>query len=170
MTERTTDAYEGAREKIRRFINASSVDEILISWLEHHANIVPWQMLCARKGAKLKVAPVDDSGQIILSEYERLITHRTKLISFTQVANALGTITPAAEMIEIAHRHGVPVVLDGDQGVLHMRVDVQALKPDFYVFSGHKMFGHTGIGVVYGGSAYCPQGCGLLGRRRTRRW
>ncbi len=177
LAARATDAYEGAREKIRRFINASSVDEIiyvrgttegmnliantfgeqnvgegdeiLISWLEHHANIVPWQMLCARKGAKLKVAPVDDSGQIILSEYERLITPRTKLISFTQVSNALGTITPAAEMIEIAHRRGVPVVLDGAQGVLHMRVDVQALKPDFYVFSGHKMFGPTGIGVVY---------------------
>lgn len=178
LAGRATDAYEGAREKIRRFINASSTDEIvyvrgategmnliantfgeqnvgegdeiLISWLEHHANIVPWQMLCARKGAKLKVAPVDDSGQVILSEYERLITPRTKLISFTQVSNALGTITPAAEMIEIAHRHGVPVVLDGAQGVLHMRVDVQTLKPDFYVFSGHKMFGPTGIGVVYG--------------------
>ncbi len=185
LAGRATDAYEGAREKIRRFINASSVDEIiyvrgttegmnliantfgeqnvgegdeiLISWLEHHANIVPWQMLCARKGAKLKVAPVDDSGQIILSEYERLITPRTKLISFTQVSNALGTITPAAEMIEIAHRHGVPVVLDGAQGVLHMRVDVQALKPDFYVFSGHKMFGPTGIGVVYGRSELLEQ-------------
>lgn len=178
LAGRATDAYEGAREKIRRFINASSTDEIvyvrgategmnliantfgeqnvcegdeiLISCLEHHANIVPWQMLCARKGAKLKVAPVDDSGQVILSEYERLITPRTKLISFTQVSNALGTITPAAEMIEIAHRHGVPVVLDGAQGVLHMRVDVQSLKPDFFVFSGHKMFGPTGIGVVYG--------------------
>ena len=178
LAGRATDAYEGAREKIRRFVNASSSDEIvyvrgategmnliantygeqnvgegdeiLISWLEHHANIVPWQMLCARKGAKLKVAPVDDTGQVILSEYERLITPRTKLISFTQVSNALGTITPAAEMIEIAHRHGVPVVLDGAQGVLHMRVDVQQLKPDFYVFSGHKMFGPTGIGVVYG--------------------
>ncbi len=185
LAGRATDAYEGAREKIRRFINAPSVDEIiyvrgttegmnliantfgeqnvgegdeiLISWLEHHANIVPWQMLCARKGAKLKVAPVDDSGQIILSEYERLITPRTKLISFTQVSNALGTITPAAEMIEIAHRHGVPVVLDGAQGVLHMRVDVQALKPDFYVFSGHKMFGPTGIGVVYGRSELLEQ-------------
>ena len=178
LAGRATDAYEGAREKIRRFLNASSTDEIiyvrgategmnllantfgeqnvgegdevLISWLEHHANIVPWQMLCARKGAKLKVAPVDDSGQIILSEYERLITPRTKLISFTQVSNALGTITPAAEMIEIAHRHGVQVVLDGAQGVLHMRVDVQKLDPDFYVFSGHKMFGPTGIGAVYG--------------------
>ena len=178
LAGRATDAYEGAREKIRRFVNASSSDEIvyvrgategmnliantygeqnvgegdeiLISWLEHHANIVPWQMLGARKGARIKVAPVDDTGQVILSEYERLIPPRTKLISFTQVSNALGTITPAAEMIEIAHRHGVPVVLDGAQGVLHMRVDVQQLKPDFYVFSGHKMFGPTGIGVVYG--------------------
>lgn len=178
LAGRATDAYEGARDKIRRFLNARSADEIvfvrgategmnllantfgeqkvgegdeiLISWLEHHANIVPWQMLCQRKGAKLKVAPVDDSGQIILSEFERLITPRTKLISFTQVSNALGTITPAAEMIEIAHRHGVPVILDGAQGVLHMQVDVQQLDPDFYVFSGHKMFAPTGIGAVYG--------------------
>lgn len=178
LAGRSTDAYEGAREKIRKFINAKTADEIvyvrgtteginliantfgeqnvcegdeiLISNLEHHANTVPWQMLCNRKGATLKVVPVDDTGQIILSEFERLISPRTKLISFTQVSNALGTITPAAEMIEIAHRHGVPVVLDGAQGVLHMTVDVQTLDPDFYVFSGHKMFAPLGIGVVYG--------------------
>ncbi len=178
LAGRATDAYEGARGKVRRFLNAPSSDdivwvrgtteginllantfgeervcegdEVLISWLEHHANIVPWQMLCRRKGATLKVAPVDDTGQIILSEFERLITPRTKVISFTQVSNALGTITPAKEMIAIAHRHGVPVVIDGAQGVLHMPVDVQDLDCDFYVFSGHKMFAPTGIGAVYG--------------------
>ena len=125
-------------------------DEVLISHLEHHANIVPWQMLCQRKGATLRVAPVDDTGQIILSEYERLITPRTKIIAFTHVSNALGTVTPVKAMVEIAHRHGVPVVIDGAQGVLHMPVDVQDLDCDFYVFSGHKMFAPTGIGVVYG--------------------
>ena len=178
LAGRSTDAYEGARDKVRRFLNAPSADEIvwvrgtteginllantfgeqrvcegdevLISWLEHHANIVPWQMLCQRKGATLKVAPVDDTGQIILSEFERLITTRTKIISFTQVSNALGTITPAKEMIAIAHRHGVPVIIDGAQGVLHMPVDVQDLDCDFYVFSGHKMFAPTGIGAVFG--------------------
>jgi len=178
LAGRATDAYEGAREKVRDFINAPSAkeviwvrgtteginliantygeqnvgegDEVLISWLEHHANIVPWQMLCRRKGATLKVAPVDDTGQIILSEYERLITPRTKIISFTHVSNALGTITPAKEMIEIAHRHDVPVVIDGAQGILHMPVDVQDLGCDFYVFSGHKMFAPLGIGVVWG--------------------
>lgn len=178
LAGRATDAYEGARDKVRGFLNAASADdivwvrgtteginllantigeqrvcegdEVLISWLEHHANIVPWQMLCQRKGAVLKVAPVDDTGQIILSEYERLITPRTKLISFTQVSNALGTITPAAAMVEIAHRHDVPVIIDGAQGVPHTKVDVQALDCDFYVFSGHKMFAPTGIGAVYG--------------------
>ncbi len=182
LAGRATDAYEGARDKVRAFINAPSADEVVwvrgttegmnllantigeqrvgegdevvISWLEHHANIVPWQMLCRRKGATLKVAPVDDTGQVILSEFERLITDRTKLVSFTQVSNALGTITPAKEMIEIAHRHEVPVILDGAQGILHMPVDVQELGCDFYVFSGHKMFAPTGIGVVWGKSEF----------------
>ncbi len=177
LAGRATDAYEGARDKVRQFINAPSADdivwvrgtteginlvantfgeqevcegdEVLISHLEHHANIVPWQMLCQRKGATLRVAPVDDTGQIILSEYERLITPRTKIIAFTHVSNALGTVTPVKAMVEIAHRHGVPVVIDGAQGVLHMPVDVQDLDCDFYVFSGHKMFAPTGIGVVY---------------------
>ncbi len=178
LAARATDAYEGAREKVRRFVNASSAreivfvrgateginliaqswgrrniqkdDEIVITWLEHHANIVPWQMLCSEKGAKLRVAPVDDSGQILLDEYEKLLGPKTRLVSITQVSNALGVVTPAAKMIEIAHRYGATVLLDGAQSVSHMRVDVQALDCDFFVFSGHKVFGPTGIGVVYG--------------------
>ncbi|HNZ57060.1 MAG TPA: family 2A encapsulin nanocompartment cargo protein cysteine desulfurase [Methylophilaceae bacterium] len=178
LAARATDAYEDARETVRRFINAPSVDnivfvrgtteainlvaktwgkkhigegdEILISHLEHHANIVPWQQLCQETGAKLKVAPVDDSGQVLLAEYQKLLTSRVKLVSFTQVSNALGTVTPAAEMIQMAHRAGAKVLLDGAQSVSHMRTDVQALDPDFFVFSGHKVFGPTGIGALYG--------------------
>jgi cysteine desulfurase/selenocysteine lyase len=178
LAARSTDAYEAAREKVRRFINASSVeeivfvrgtteainlvaqswgrrniepgDEIIVTWLEHHANIVPWQQLAAEKGAKLRVAPVDDDGQIILEEYEKLFNSHTKIASFTQVSNALGTVTPAREMVEIAHRHGALALVDGAQSVSHMRADVQALDADFFVFSGHKVFGPTGIGVVYG--------------------
>lgn len=178
LAARATDAYEDARESVRRFINAPSVDnivfvrgtteainlvaktwgkkhlgagdEVLISHLEHHANIVPWQQLCLETGAKLKVAPVDDSGQVILEEYQKLLTSRTKLVSFTQVSNALGTVTPAKEMIAMAHHAGAKVLLDGAQSVSHMRSDVQALNPDFFVFSGHKVFGPTGIGALYG--------------------
>jgi cysteine desulfurase/selenocysteine lyase len=178
LAARATDAYEAAREKSRRFINASSTneiifvrgtteginliaqaygrrnvkkgDEILITWLEHHANIVPWQMLCAETGAILKVAPVDDKGQVRLDEYEKLLSRRTRIVSFTLVANAIGTVTPAKDMIEMAHRLGACVVADGAQAVSHMPVDVQALGCDFFVFSGHKVFGPTGIGVVYG--------------------
>lgn len=178
LAARATDAYEGAREKVRGFLNAGSVneivfvrgtteainlvaqswgrqnikagDEIVITWLEHHANIVPWQMLCAEKGAVLRVAPVDDNGQVILEAYEKLLSSRTKLVSFTQVSNALGTITPAKQMIEMAHRHGAKVLLDGAQSVSHMRADVQALNCDWFVFSGHKVFGPTGIGALYG--------------------
>ncbi len=178
LAARATDAYEAAREKVRRFLNASTVreiifvrgateginlvaqswgrqnirkdDEIVITWLEHHANIVPWQMLCAEKGARLRVAPVDDTGQILLDEYTKLVGPRTRLVSLPQVSNALGTITPAREMIEIAHRHGAKVLLDGAQAVSHMAVDVQLLDCDFYVLSGHKIFGPTGIGAVYG--------------------
>jgi cysteine desulfurase / selenocysteine lyase len=124
-------------------------DEILVTALEHHANIVPWQQLCAEKGARLRVAPVDDRGQVILEEYEKLLGPKTKIVSFTQVSNALGTITPAKEMIEMAHRHGALVLLDGAQAVSHMPVDVQALGCDFFVFSGHKVFGPTGIGAVF---------------------
>jgi cysteine desulfurase/selenocysteine lyase len=180
LAARATDAYEAAREKVRRFLNASAPreiifvrgateginlvaqswgrhnvhqgDEIVITWLEHHANIVPWQMLCAEKGARLRVAPVDDTGQVILEEYEKLLNPKTRLVSVAQVSNALGTVTPVTEMIESAHRHGAIVLVDGAQAVSHMRADVQALNCDFYVLSGHKMFAPTGIGAVYGKS------------------
>jgi cysteine desulfurase/selenocysteine lyase len=178
LAARATDAYESAREKTRRFLNASSTreivfvrgtteginlvaqawgrrnvqkdDEVVITWLEHHANIVPWQQLCSEKGARLRVAPVNDRGEVILEEYEKLLGPRTRIVSFSQVSNALGTITPAREMVEMAHRHGARVLVDGAQAVSHMRVDVQALGCDFYVFSGHKIFAPTGIGAVYG--------------------
>jgi cysteine desulfurase / selenocysteine lyase len=180
LAARATDAFESAREKTRRFLNAGSVreivfvrgateainlvaqswgrrnvqkdDEIVITWLEHHANIVPWQMLCAEKGARLRVAPVDDTGQVRLDEFEKLLGPKTRLVSIAQVSNALGTVTPVDAMIEAAHRHGARVLVDGAQAVSHMRVDVQALNCDFYVFSGHKVFAPTGIGVVYGKS------------------
>jgi cysteine desulfurase/selenocysteine lyase len=178
LAARATDAYEGARETTRKFLNAPSTseivfvrgateginliantfgkrhvergDEIIVTHLEHHANIVPWQMLCREVGATLRVAPVDDRGDVILEAYERLFCSRTKLVAFTQVSNAIGTVTPAAEMIAIAHRWGATVVLDGAQAVSHMPVDVQALDCDFYVFSGHKVFAPTGIGAVFG--------------------
>ena len=178
LAARSTDAYEAAREKTRRFIGAGSTeeiifvrgateginlvaqswgrrnvgegDEIVVTWLEHHANIVPWQQLCAAVGARLRVAPVDDSGQVILEEYEKLIGPRTRLVALTQVSNALGTVTPVTEMVAIAHRHGARVLVDGAQAVSHMRVDVKALDCDFYVFSGHKVFAPTGIGAVFG--------------------
>ena len=176
LAARATDAYEGARESVRRFLNARSVnevvfvrgateainlvaqswgrrnveagDEILITWLEHHANIVPWQMLAKEKGARLRVAPVDDDGQILLDEYEKLISSRTKIVALPQVSNALGTVTPAKLMIDMAHRRGVKVLLDGAQSVSHMAVDLQELDCDFFVFSGHKVFAPTGIGAV----------------------
>ncbi|MES2908813.1 MAG: family 2A encapsulin nanocompartment cargo protein cysteine desulfurase [Pseudomonadota bacterium] len=178
LAARATDAYEGAREISRRFLNARSVnevvfvrgtteainlvakswgrenigkdDEIVITHLEHHANIVPWQQLVAETGAKLRVAPVDDSGQVILDEYAKLLNSRTKLVSLTQVSNALGTITPAGEMVRLAHAVGARVLVDGAQSVSHLRADVQALDCDWFVFSGHKIFGPTGIGVLYG--------------------
>jgi cysteine desulfurase / selenocysteine lyase len=178
LAARATDAYEDARTKVTHFLNASSSkeivfvrgateainlvaqawgrrhinkgDEIVISWIEHHANIVPWQMLCAEKGACLRVAPVDDDGQILLDEYEKLLNPKTRLVSFTQVSNALGTMTPAYQMVQMAHRYGARVLLDGAQAVSHMPIDVQSLDCDFYVFSGHKVFAPTGIGVLYG--------------------
>ncbi|MES2777673.1 MAG: family 2A encapsulin nanocompartment cargo protein cysteine desulfurase [Bacteroidota bacterium] len=178
LAARATDAYESAREKVRQFINAGSVneiifvrgtteainlvakswgeqnlvagDEIILSHLEHHANIVPWQQLAAKKGLKIKVIPVDDDGQLLLGEYAKLLGPKVKLVSFTQVSNALGTITPAKQIIEMAHNAGAKVLLDGAQSVSHMRVDLQQLNPDWFVFSGHKVFGPTGIGVVYG--------------------
>lgn len=178
LAARATDAYEGARQKVARFINAPSVDEIVftrgttesinlvaatfglkhvgegdeivITHLEHHANIVPWQQLALARGAKLRVAPVDDRGVVLLEEYGKLLNGRTKLVSFTQVSNALGTVTPAKEMVEMAKRVGATVVVDGAQSVSHMKVDVQSLGADFFVFSGHKLFGPTGIGVLWG--------------------
>lgn len=178
LAARATDAYEAAREKSRAFLNAGSTneivfvrgtteainlvakswgaqnieagDEIIVTHLEHHANIVPWQQLCAAKGAVLRVAPVDDSGQILLDRYEALFSSKTKLVSLTQVSNALGTVTPAQQMVAIAHRHGAKVLVDGAQSVSHMATDVQRLDCDWFVFSGHKVFGPTGIGVLYG--------------------
>ncbi len=178
LAARATDAYEKARDTVAHFMNASSSseivfvrgtteainlvaqswgqqnigagDEIVITWLEHHANIVPWKQLCDLTGATLRVVPVDDDGQVLLGEYQKLLTTRTKLVSFTQVSNALGTVTPAKEMIAMAHRVGARVLLDGAQSVSHLRVDVQALDCDWFVFSGHKIFGPTGIGVLYG--------------------
>ena len=125
-------------------------DEIVITHLEHHANIVPWQQLALAKGAKLRVAPVDDRGVVLLEEYNKLLNGRTKLVSFTQVSNALGTVTPAKEMVDMAKRVGARVLVDGAQSVSHMKVDVQQLGADFFVFSGHKLFGPTGIGVLWG--------------------
>jgi cysteine desulfurase / selenocysteine lyase len=178
LAARATDAYEDARTKVAHFLNASSSkeivfvrgateainlvaqawgrrhinkgDEIVISWIEHHANIVPWQMLCAEKGACLRVAPVDDDGQILLDEYEKLLNPKTRLVSFAHVSNALGTMTPAHQMVQMAHRYGARVLVDGAQAVSHMPTDVQSLDCDFYVFSGHKVFAPTGIGVLYG--------------------
>ena len=178
LAARSTDAFEAAREKARRFLNASSSneivfvrgateainlvaqawgrrnigkdDEIVITWLEHHANIVPWQMLAAEKGARLRVAPVDDRGEVIPEAYEKLLNPRTRLVSITQVSNALGTVNPVKEMVAQAHRHGARTLVDGAQSVPHMRVDMLDLDTDFFVFSGHKVFGPTGIGVLYG--------------------
>ncbi|MDQ0586301.1 cysteine desulfurase/selenocysteine lyase [Variovorax paradoxus] len=178
LAARATDAYEGARERVRLFLNAPEVeevifvrgtteainlvakswggqhvgegDEIIVSNLEHHANIVPWQQLAAAKGAKLRVIPVDDSGQVLLDEYRKLLNDRTKIVAVTQVSNALGTVVPVKEIVELAHRAGARALVDGAQSVSHMRVDVQDIGADFFVFSGHKVFGPTGIGVVWG--------------------
>ena len=178
LAARATDAYEGARETVRRFIGASSAeeivfvrgtteainlvakswgaknispgDEIIVSHLEHHANIVPWQQLAAEKGAKIRVIPVDDSGQVLLEDYQRLLNGRTKIVAVTQVSNALGTVVPVKEIVDLAHRAGALALVDGAQSVSHMRVDVRALDADFFVFSGHKIFGPTGIGALYG--------------------
>jgi len=178
LAARATDAYEGARETVRRFIGASSTeeiifvrgtteainlvakswgaknigpgDEIIVSHLEHHANIVPWQQLAAEKGAKIRVIPVDDSGQVLLEDYQRLLNDKTKIVSVTQVSNALGTVVPVKQIVDLAHRAGARALVDGAQSVSHMRVDVRELDADFFVFSGHKIFGPTGIGVVYG--------------------
>jgi len=181
LAARATDAYEDARDKVRGFLNAARKDEIVfvrggteainlvaqawgrknigpgdeivLTWLEHHANIVPWYRLCEEKGARLRIAPVDDRGQILLHEYARLLGPKTKLVSLTHVSNALGTITPAHEMVAMAHAAGALALVDGAQAVSHMPVDVQSLGCDFYVFSGHKVFAPTGIGALYGRKA-----------------
>ncbi|HOW08283.1 MAG TPA: cysteine desulfurase [Bacteroidales bacterium] len=178
MSDMTSEAYENARETVRSFINASlreeiiftsgttgsinsiafsfgerfvkEGDEILVSNLEHHANIVPWQMMCERKGAKLKVIPVNDNGEIIFDEYLKLLSARTKIVAVTQVSNALGTIVPVNDIIEAAHAQNIPVLVDGAQGIQHGTTDVKLMDCDFYAFSGHKIYGPTGIGVLYG--------------------
>ncbi len=178
LSQLATNKFEETREKVRKFINASSVkeiiftkgatdsinlfassfgrkfisegDEIIITQMEHHANIVPWQMLCEANKAVLKYIPIDDNGELILSDLEKLITPKTKLISFLHVSNSLGTINPAKEIISIAHKHGIKVLLDGAQSIQHSKVDVRDLDADFFVFSGHKIYGPTGTGVLYG--------------------
>ena len=178
LSMKATTAYEGAREKVRRFINAGDAkecifvrgateginlvmhgygrkfvgagDEVVVSAMEHHANIVPWQMLCEEKGARLRVIPMNDAGELLLDEYDALLNERTKIVAVAHISNALGTINPVKEMITTAHKHGVPVLLDGAQSAQHLTVDVQDLDCDFFVLSGHKMFAPTGSGVVYG--------------------
>ena len=181
LSETATAAYEGARLKVQRFINAKEAreviytrgttdsinlvmhgygrafigagDEIIVSQLEHHSNIVPWQMLCEEKGAKLRVIPCNDAGELLLDDYRKLFNSHTKLVAITHVSNALGTINPVKGMIATAHEHGVPVLIDGAQAIPHMKVDVQDLDCDFYAFSAHKMCGPTGIGILYGKAA-----------------
>jgi cysteine desulfurase / selenocysteine lyase len=178
LSEIATEAHEVAREKVRAFLNAASTreivftrnsteginlvahafgrwrvaagDEVVISAMEHHSNIVPWQLLCEERGAHLRVAPIDDSGALILEQLEALLTPRTKLLSVTHMSNALGTINPIATIVKMAHVRGVPVLVDGSQAAYHMPVDVRALDCDFYVATGHKLYGPTGIGVLYG--------------------
>ncbi|HRP97574.1 MAG TPA: cysteine desulfurase [Rhodocyclaceae bacterium] len=180
LSQEATDAYEGARDTVQRFVNAAcreeivfvrgtteainlvansygsrfvAGDEIVITHMEHHSNIVPWQLACERSGAVLRVAPVDDHGELELDAFERLLGPRTRLVALTHVSNALGTINPVRELVARAHAHGAAVLLDGAQAVPHLRPDVQALDCDFYAFSGHKLYGPTGIGVLYGKAA-----------------
>jgi cysteine desulfurase/selenocysteine lyase len=178
LSAEATDAYDAARQRVRRFLNAAEArevifvrgateainlvaatfgrahvragDEIVISEMEHHSNIVPWQMLCEEKGARLRVIPITDAGELRLDEYERLLGARTRIVAVTHVSNALGTINPVDQIVRLAHERGIAVLIDGAQAVAHMPVDVQAIGCDFYVFSGHKVFGPTGIGVLYG--------------------
>jgi len=178
LSEKATRAFEGGREKVRAFLNAEAVeeiifvrnategvnlvaqtfgrqnvgegDEILVSAMEHHANIVPWQLLCEERGAKLRVIPITDSGELEMEEFDRLLSPRTKLVGIVHMSNALGTVNPIAEIIRRSHAQGVPVLVDAAQSAYHMKIDVQALDCDFLVFSGHKLYGPTGIGVLYG--------------------
>ena len=185
LSEEATAAYDAAREKVRRFLNAAAAreivftrnstesinlvaqsfgrrnvgpgDEIVITHMEHHSNIVPWQLLCEQVGARLRVAPIDDTGTLQLDELERLIGPRTRLVSVVHLSNSLGTINPVRDIVAMAHRLDVPVLIDGSQAVYHMPVDVQALDCDFYVCTGHKLYGPTGIGVLYGREALLEQ-------------
>ena len=178
LSQVATQAYDGGRTRVRRFLNAAhdheivftrgttdginlvaqsygrkhlrAGDEVIISAMEHHSNIVPWQMICDEKRASLKVVPITDAGELRLDEYERMLGDRTKLVAVVHVSNALGTVNPVCEMIALAHRRGIPVLVDGAQSSPHMPVDVQEMDCDFYAFSGHKLFGPTGIGVLYG--------------------
>jgi cysteine desulfurase/selenocysteine lyase len=178
LSEHATAAYEAARQKIKSFVNARSeqeiifvrgtteainlvaqsygrtflkpADEIIVSAMEHHSNIVPWQILCEQIGARLQVIPINHDGELVLDEYRRLLNEKTKLVSVTHVSNALGTIVPVKEMVRLAHERQVPVLVDGAQAVPHLKVDVQELGCDFYAFSGHKLFGPTGVGILYG--------------------
>lgn len=178
LSQISTDAFEVTRRKVQAFIHAKheheiiitkgtteainivascygrpfihAGDEIIISAMEHHSNIVPWQMLCDEKGCKLRIIPMDDRGELDIEAYKSLFSERTKLVSFTYVSNALGTVNPVKEMIDIGHEHGVPVLVDGAQAIQHVAIDVQALDVDFFAFSGHKMYGPTGVGVLYG--------------------
>src|SRR5829696_9067064 len=178
LANAATEAYEGAREKVRAFLNASRPeeivftrnateavnlvaatfgrerikpgDEIVLSIMEHHSNIVPWHFLRERHGAVIKWAPIDDDGNFLIDEFEKLLGPRTKMVAITQMSNALGTIVPVKEVVRLAHARGIPVLVDGSQAAVHMPVDVQALDADFYVFTGHKTYGPTGIGVLYG--------------------
>ena len=178
LSQQATDLHEAARETVRKFINAPKVeeviftrgtteslnlvvssfgdrflsegDEVIVSVMEHHSNIVPWQLLAAKKGIAIKVIPMTDDGDVIMEEYEKLFNEKTRIVSITQVSNVLGTINPVKEMIRIAHEHEVPVMVDGAQSTPHMKVDVQDLDCDFFAFSGHKIYGPTGIGVLYG--------------------
>jgi cysteine desulfurase / selenocysteine lyase len=178
LSERATEAYEAARVTVQHFLNAAESceivfvrgateainlvaqtygrsvlcagDEIVISAMEHHSNIVPWQMLCEEKGARLRVAPINDAGELMLDDYERLLNSKTKLVAVSHVSNALGTVNPVKRMIDLAHARGIPVLVDGAQAAPHLKIDVRALDCDFYVFSSHKVFGPTGFGVLYG--------------------
>ena len=178
LSQQATNLHEASRETVRQFINARSTseivftrgttesinlvastfadsqmkegDEVIVTEMEHHSNIVSWQLQTARKGIRLKVIPINDRGELLMNEYEKLFTPKTKIVSVTHVSNVLGTINPVKQIIEIAHAHGVPVLVDGAQSIPHLKVDVQALDADFYVFSGHKVYGPTGIGVLYG--------------------
>lgn len=178
LSERSTEAYEGARIKVQKHLNAASIqeiifvrgvteginlvaqsygkkyfkpgDEIIITNMEHHSNIVPWQLVCETTGAKIKVVPINDNGELLIEEYEKLLSPKTRLVSVVHISNALGTINPVRKIIQLAHNHNIPVLLDGAQAAPHFRIDVRELDCDFYAFSGHKVYGPTGIGILYG--------------------